>query len=141
MTAAEGTTAAETGNVLGPGASGRSGSHAARAFAAAGREHRRFDRRRDDAAAAARGADVIVNVLNPPGCRGCDRAEPAITRLALAAAASGATPIVPGDVHVQGREPGPRPAATPRRPATAKRRIRVATDAPWPRPRRMARRG
>jgi len=51
--------------VLVLGASGLFGSHAAQAFAEAGWTVRRF-RRGSDMAAAAQGAQVIVNGLNPP---------------------------------------------------------------------------
>lgn len=54
-----------TGTVLVLGASGSFGSHAAREFAAAGWQVRRYQRG-TDMVAAAQGADVIVNGLNPP---------------------------------------------------------------------------
>ena len=79
------------GKVLVLGASGLFGSHAARAFAVAGWQVSRFQRG-SDRAAAARGMDVILNGLNPPGYHDWDRLIPAKTREVIAAGlASGAT--------------------------------------------------
>ena len=54
-----------SGTVLVLGASGNFGARMAEAFAAAGWKVRRY-RRGTDMAAAAKGADLIVNGLNPP---------------------------------------------------------------------------
>ena len=87
-------------------------------------------RRGTDMAAAARGASVIVNGLNPPRYHAWDRLIPEITTAVLAAAqASGARVLVPGNVYVYGREPGPWSAATPHRPVSRKGRIRVEMEA------------
>ena len=117
--------------VLVLGANGLFGSHAARAFAAAGWEVRRFQRGSDMAAAAV-GADVIVNGLNPPNYHDWARLVPAITRDVLAAArASGATVILPGNVYVYGTEPGVWGPDTPHRPASRKGAIRAAMEAEY----------
>jgi NADPH:quinone reductase-like Zn-dependent oxidoreductase len=65
-TAADAGSGPRTGTVLILGASGKIGHHASRAFAAAGWVVRHYDRASGDMVAAARGADVIVNGLNPP---------------------------------------------------------------------------
>lgn len=117
------------GKVLVAGASGNFGAAAAAAFAAAGWEVRRFQRG-TDMAAAAMGCDVIVNALNPPMYHDWVRLIPEITAQVLAAArASGATVLVPGNVYVYGREPGPWGADTPHRPCSRKGAIRAEMEA------------
>jgi nucleoside-diphosphate-sugar epimerase len=119
------------GTVLILGASGKIGSHAARAFAAAGWTVRRWTRGTDMTAAAA-GADVIVNGLNPPGYHDWARQIPAITAQVIAAArASGATVIVPGNVYVFGDAGGVWSEHTPHRPVTRKGRIRAEMEAAY----------
>lgn len=119
------------GKVLVAGASGNFGAAAAQAFAAAGWEVRRYQRG-TDMAAAAMGCDVIVNGLNPPMYHDWARLIPAITAQVLAAArASGATVIVPGNVYVYGREPGPWNATTPQHPCSRKGAIRVDMEAAY----------
>lgn len=119
------------GRVLVLGASGNFGSHAAREFGAAGWEVARF-RRGTDMAAAARGADLVVNALNPPNYHAWARLIPAITREVLAAArASGATVLVPGNVYVYGREPGPWGPGTPHRPVARKGQVRAEMEAAY----------
>lgn len=119
------------GKVLVAGASGNFGAAAAHAFAAAGWEVRRFQRG-TDMAAAAKGCDVIVNALNPPKYHDWARRVPAITAEVLAAArASGATVIVPGNVYVYGRQPGPWNAGTPHVPCSRKGRIRAEMEAAY----------
>lgn len=119
------------GKVLVAGASGNFGAAAAKAFAAAGWEVRRYQRG-TDMAAAARGCEVIVNGLNPPMYHDWARLIPAITGQVLAAArASGATVIVPGNVYVYGREPGPWNAATPHHPCSRKGKIRAEMEAAY----------
>ena len=115
--------------VLVLGGSGLFGGHAARAFAAAGWMVRRFQRG-TDMAAAARGADVIVNGLNPPMYHDWKTLVPRITAEVLGAArASGAMVIVPGNVYVYGDQPGPWGPATPQRPVARKGEIRRAMEA------------
>ena len=109
-----------TGTVLILGPSGKIGSHAARAFDAAGWEVRRY-RRGTDMTSAAQGVDVIVNGLNPPNYHDWARQIPAITAQVIAAArASGATVIVPGNVYVYGTAPGPWSEETPQQATTRK---------------------
>ena len=116
------------GRVLVLGASGNFGSHAAREFAAAGWEVSRY-RRGTDMAAAARGADLIVNALNPPNYHAWARLIPGITRDVLAAArASGATVLVPGNVYVFGDQPGPWGPSTPHRPVARKGQVRAEME-------------
>jgi nucleoside-diphosphate-sugar epimerase len=113
------------------GASGLFGSHAARAFATAGWTVRRY-RRGTDMAAAATGAQVIVNAMNPPHYHDWARLIPKITAEVLAAArASGATVIVPGNVYVFGDQPGPWGVETPHRPVSRKGRIRAEMEAAY----------
>lgn len=117
--------------VLVLGASGLFGGHAARAFAAAGWEVRRYQRG-TDMVAAARGVDVIVNGLNPPMYHDWATLIPAITRDVIAAGeASGATVIVPGNVYVYGRAEGPWRPDTPHRPTSRKGAIRAAMEAEY----------
>jgi nucleoside-diphosphate-sugar epimerase len=117
--------------VLVLGASGLFGSHVATAFGAAGWDVRRYQRG-TDMNAAAMGADVIVNGLNPPMYHDWARLIPQITKDAIAAAkASGATLLVPGNVYVYGREPGLWGPDTPQRPASRKGAIRVTMEADY----------
>lgn len=117
--------------VLVAGASGLFGSHAARAFAAAGWEVRRYQRG-TDMAEAAQGADVIVNAMNPPMYHDWGRLVPAITAQAIAAArASGATLIVPASVYNYGVQPRPWGPSTPQKPNTRKGAVRVQMEADY----------
>ena len=117
--------------VLVLGASGLFGSHAAKAFAVAGWEVRKYQRG-TDMNKAAEGADVIVNGLNPPMYHDWDTLIPAITRQVIAAGlSSGAMVVVPGNVYVYGREPGPWGPQTPQIPASRKGAIRVAMEAEY----------
>ena len=112
--------------ILGP--SGKIGTHAARAFSAAGWEVRSY-RRGTDMTAAAIGAAVIVNGLNPPNYHDWARQVPRITAQVIAAArASGATVMVPGNVYVFGDEAGTWDETTPHRATTRKGRIRVEME-------------
>lgn len=118
------------GTALILGASGMFGRNAAAAFRAAGWTVRTFDRSRDEMTEAARGADVIVNALNPPAYKGWATVIPAITESVIAAArASGATVIVPGNVYHFGDAPGTWSEDTPPRPTSKKGRIRAAMEA------------
>ncbi|MBN8630898.1 MAG: epimerase [Rhodobacterales bacterium] len=118
---------AQTALVL--GASGGFGGQALQALQAAGWTVQRY-RRGTDMAAAARGAALIVNGLNPPGYHDWDRLIPEITTQVLAAGrASGATLMVPGNVYPYGMEPGPWGPDTAHRPVSRKGRIRAEMEA------------
>ncbi len=113
------------------GASGHAGTAFARAFADDGWQVRRY-RRGTDPADAARGADLIINAMNPPDYHDWARQIPLITDLAMTAArASGARVLIPGNVYVFGRQPGPWSAETPHRPCSRKGRIRAEMEAAW----------
>ena len=118
-----------TKTVLVTGASGRSGKHAADAFAADGWTVRRFNRKTDDLVTAAKGADVIYNGMNPPNYHNWAENIPRITADVIAAAkASGATIIQPGTVYVYGDQPGVFSAGTPQRAHTRKGKIRIEME-------------
>lgn len=118
---------AQTALVL--GSSGGFGGQVALALQAAGWRVNRYQRG-TDMAAAARGAELIVNGLNPPAYHNWDRLIPEITTSVLAAGkASGATLLVPGNVYPYGVEPGPWNADTPHRPVSRKGRIRAVMEA------------
>ncbi|GKY86347.1 epimerase [Sinisalibacter aestuarii] len=106
-----------TQTVLILGANGRFGSHAATAFATAGWRVRRFDRAADDLETAMQGADVVVSAWNPPGYHLWNEAlAESHAAVAAAAARSGATVILPGNVYVYGPDaPAPWRADTPHR--------------------------
>lgn len=111
------------------GASGGFGGQLAQALQSAGWTVRRYTRG-TDMAAAAQGADLIVNGLNPPAYHNWDQLIPEITASVLAAGkASGATILVPGNVYPYGMEPGPWNADTPHRPVSRKGRIRAQMEA------------
>lgn len=117
--------------VLVLGASGNFGLRAAEAFAAAGWAVRKFQRGTDMTAAAI-GADVIVNALNPPKYHNWAKLIPQITTDVIAAAkASGATVIVPGNVYVYGRDPGPWGPDTPHNPLSRKGAIRASMESDY----------
>lgn len=121
-----------TKTVLILGASGVFGAAAARAFAAAGWQVRKFNRKTGDMNRDAQGADIIVNAMNPPAYHDWKTLLPQITAQVLAAAkASGATVIVPGNVYVFGAQPGPWDEATPHRPVARKGRIRAELEAAY----------
>ncbi len=104
-----------TQTVLILGASGRFGRHSAQAFTEAGWDVRRFDRAHDDLETAIAGADVVVSAWNPPGYHLW--AEDLLAQhaaVARAAARTGATVILPGNVYVYGPQaPSPWRADTP----------------------------
>jgi nucleoside-diphosphate-sugar epimerase len=111
------------------GASGGFGGQVALALQTAGWTVRRYTRG-TDMAAAAQGATLIVNGLNPPAYHNWDMLIPEITASVLAAGkASGATLLVPGNVYPYGIEPGPWNAGTPHRPTSRKGRIRAEMEA------------
>jgi nucleoside-diphosphate-sugar epimerase len=111
------------------GSSGGFGGQVALALQGAGWTVRRYQRG-TDMSAAAQGADLIVNGLNPPAYHAWHRLIPEITAQVLAAGkASGATILVPGNVYPYGVEPGPWNADTPHRPVSRKGRIRAEMEA------------
>jgi nucleoside-diphosphate-sugar epimerase len=111
------------------GASGKIGQNAAQAFAKAGWNVRKYDRKSNDMSAAARGVDLIVNGLNPPNYHNWAKTVPEITKQVIAAArASGATVIIPGNVYNFGDRPGVWSETTPQRPNTVKGRVRVEME-------------
>lgn len=114
------------------GASGRFGRHASAAFAAAGWQVRRFDRRRDDLDAAARDADVIVNAWNPPYPDWARQVPDLHARVIAAARQADATVIVPGNVYVFGAgTPAPWSETTPHRATNPLGRIRIDMEAAY----------
>jgi nucleoside-diphosphate-sugar epimerase len=114
-----------TGTVLILGPSGKIGTHAACAFAAAGWTVRPY-KRGTDMTAAAMGADVIVNGLNPPRYHDWANLIPQITAQVIAAAkASGAMVIIPGNVYNFGSKGGEWSETTPQRPVSRKGQIRA----------------
>lgn len=111
------------------GSSGGFGGQAALALQTAGWTIRRYQRG-TDMAAAAKGADLIVNGLNPPAYHNWDKLIPEITTSVLAAGrASGAALLVPGNVYPYGKEPGPWGPDTAHRPVSRKGRIRAEMEA------------
>lgn len=117
-----------TNTVLILGAGGNFGAACATAFAEAGWTVRRYSRG-SDMNAAAIGADVILNGLNPPNYHAWDRLIPRITAAAVAAAkASGATLIVPGNVYNFGIAPGPWSETTVQHPVSRKGQIRAEME-------------
>lgn len=117
-----------TQTVLILGGTGKIGTHAAEAFWNAGWTVRHYTRG-TDMTQAARGADVIVNGLNPPKYNNWAKNIPAITQQVIAAAkASGATVIIPGNVYNFGDQGGIWDETTPHRPVTKKGHIRVTME-------------
>jgi nucleoside-diphosphate-sugar epimerase len=120
-----------TRTVLIAGASGHFGKAASAAFLAAGWDVRKYQRG-TDMAAAAQGADVIVNALNPPKYNNWAQHIPAITAQVIAAArASGARVVVPGNVYVYGDIDGVWGPDTPHRATTRKGKIRAEMEATY----------
>jgi len=120
-----------TQTVLILGGSGKIGKHASHAFGDAGWTVRQF-KRGTDMNAAARGADVIVNGLNPPGYNNWAKNIPAITAQVIAAAQdSGAAVIIPGNVYNFGDQGGVWDENTPHLPVTEKGQIRVDMEAAY----------
>lgn len=111
------------------GGSGNFGGRMAEALWNSGWEVRPYARG-TDMAAAAQGASLIVNGLNPPGYHDWARLIPEITASVLAAGrASGATVLVPGNVYVYGATPGLWGVETPHRPVSRKGAIREEMEA------------
>ena len=110
------------------GANGKIGSHAADIFWNAGWAVRHYERG-TDMTEAAKGADVIINGLNPPNYHNWAKTIPAITDQVIAAArASGATVIIPGNVYNFGDQPGTLDETTPQTAHTRKGKIRIAME-------------
>ncbi len=84
-----------------------------------------------DVARAAKGCDVIVHAVNPPGYRGWDKQVlPMIDNTIAAADAQGATIVLPGTVYNFGPDAFPMlDEDSPQRPATRKGKIRVEMEA------------
>lgn len=111
------------------GASGAFGRRALEAFQAAGWEVRPY-KRGTDLAELARGADVIVNAMNPPMYHDWPRLIPKITEQVIAAAqATGATVLIPGNVYPYGAQPAPWLEGTPFVPRGRKGQIRTEMEA------------
>jgi len=121
-----------TQTVLIAGARGRFGSHAKEAFQAAGWDVRCLDRRAETLMEASKGADVIVNALNPPDYKNWETEIPRITREVIAAAgARGATVLCPGNVYNFGVQTAPWSGATPQIACSRKGQIRVEMEAAY----------
>jgi nucleoside-diphosphate-sugar epimerase len=113
------------------GASGAFGGQMVVALEAAGWTVRRY-RRGSDMRMAAKGVDLIVNALNPPGYHNWDKLIPEITAQVIAAGrASGATVLVPGNVYPFGVEKGPWGPDTPHRPNSRKGKLRAEMEASY----------
>ncbi len=111
------------------GANGNFGRNMVRELAASGWEVAKWTRG-SDMAAAAQGAGLIVNGLNPPQYHNWAKLIPEITETVIAAAkASGARVLVPGNVYNFGLQPGPWGPDTPQIAASRKGAIRVAMEA------------
>lgn len=121
-----------TKTVLIAGASGSFGSNALKAFNTAGWTVRKFNRATENLVTAAKGADVIVNAMNPPGYKNWATELPRITKeVTDAARASGATIITPGNVYNFGVQPGPWSENTPQIPTSQKGQIRKEMEAQY----------
>lgn len=117
-----------TQTVLILGANGKIGSHSADAFWNAGWNVRRYTRG-TDMTVAAKGADVIINGLNPPNYHNWAETIPAITNQVITAAkASGATVLIPGNIYNYGDQPGVLDETTPHLAQTRKGRIRIEME-------------
>lgn len=91
----------ETALIL--GANGRFGHHAAQAFRQAGWHIVPFERTRDDLEASMARADVTLMGWNPPGYQlWAEQMLPLHQKVARAAARTGSTVIIPGNVYVFG---------------------------------------
>ena len=111
------------------GASGSFGRNCDEAFSAAGWEVRRYKRGQEDMVAAAKGADVIVNGLNPKDYKGWTVELPKIARqVSAAATASGATILQPANVYNYGAQPGVWDADTPHGATTRKGKARIEME-------------
>lgn len=92
--------------ILGP--TGKLGSHAARAFQAAGWTTILHDRKADDLMAQAAKADVILCGWHPPSYADWAETTPRLTQATIAAAkVNNATVILPGNLYVYGADAPP----------------------------------
>lgn len=108
------------------GASGKFGGHTAKAFENAGWIVHRFQRGKQNMKDAARGADVIVNGLNPPNYENWGTALPAIIAEVIEAAkTSNASIIQPGNVYNFGGMGGVWGVNTPQIANSIKGQIRI----------------
>ncbi|MEO9518606.1 MAG: epimerase [Paracoccaceae bacterium] len=118
-----------TKTVLFTGASGKIGTHAARAFDRAGWTIKRFQRG-TSMAHAAQDADVIVNGMNPANYYNWAQLIPEITEAHIAAAKiNDATVVIPGNVYNYGNASGVFDENTPQRACSRKGYIRVEMEA------------
>jgi nucleoside-diphosphate-sugar epimerase len=114
------------------GASGKIGRHSANAFKLAGWNVRIFDRSKDDIVESSKGVDVIVNGMNPKGYANWAEDIPKTkSQVILAAKASGATVIIPGNIYVYGERSGLLDENTPHNAKTRKGRIRIEMEAEY----------
>lgn len=113
------------------GANGRFGRHAALAFAQAGWDVATYTRG-SSMVAAAEGADVIVNGLNPAYSAWAKELPGITARVIEAAKSSGATVLLPGNVYNFGDNPQmPWGEHTAHAPHTSKGRLRVEMEAQY----------
>ena len=118
-----------TKTVLITGASGKIGTHAARAFDRAGWIVKRF-KRGTSMVQAAQDADVIVNGMNPANYYNWAQLIPEITEAHIAAAKiNDATVVIPGNVYNFGNTPGVFDENTPQRACSRKGNIRIEMEA------------
>ncbi|SDG01242.1 NAD-dependent epimerase/dehydratase family protein [Klenkia brasiliensis] len=89
-------------------------------------EHRAVDAADADAlAAAARGADALVNAVNPAYSRWASDWPPMAAAMLEAATRTGAVLVAMGNLYVHGRPTGPMTAATPLAATDTKGRVRA----------------
>ena len=118
-----------TKTVLITGASGKIGTHTARAFERAGWTIKRFQRG-TNMAQAAQDADVIVNGMNPANYYNWAQLIPEITEAHIAAAKiNDATVVIPGNVYNFGNTPGVFDENSPQRACSRKGNIRIEMEA------------
>ena len=120
-----------TKTVLITGASGKIGTHTARAFSRAGWKIIRYERG-TDMTCAARSVDVIVNGMNPANYRNWPKLIPEITQAHVAAAkVNDATVVIPGNVYNFGNTTGVMDENTPQKTNTRKGRIRIEMESQY----------
>ncbi len=117
-----------TKTVLVTGASGKIGTHAARAFGQAGWRVKQY-KRGTDMTLAAKDADIIINGMNPAGYKNWAQTIPQITQMHIdAARASDATVVIPGNVYNFGRTSGVLDENSAHSAKTRKGRIRIEME-------------
>ncbi|MEP1536140.1 MAG: epimerase [Paracoccaceae bacterium] len=118
-----------TKTVLITGASGKIGTHAARAFGHAGWTIKRFQRG-TNMTRAAQDVDVIVNGMNPANYHNWAQVIPEITEAHIEAAkVNDATVLIPGNVYNFGNTPGVFDENTPQCACSRKGDIRIDMEA------------